>query len=170
MTAATPRPRRVRSRIWLGRQRILAHAAVLALRVEWSLRHRPLDELCEALGVTLGGDLGDPGRRPTTIAALPHAHRLRLWATDRTLARLPYVEASCLRRSLVFGGLVRDVGPVLHLGVRREHGVVAAHAWLETPDAVLSTDDRTYRPLVSRPRAHDTMRPGRSDETGSPGA
>jgi hypothetical protein len=62
---------------------------------------------------------------------LRNAHRvLKRWPFDR----------SCLRRSIMFGWILRDHNPGVVLGVRHHDGAIAAHAWLRIGDVDLDSD------------------------------
>jgi hypothetical protein len=73
-------------------------------------------------------------------------------AVDAGLAVLP-MAFTCLRRSLVLLRELerRNLGATLHIGVRRRHGRMEAHAWVQVCDEVINDAPdvvRTYLPLA----------------------
>lgn len=112
-------------------RRVAAGLAVVVMfgRVELGLRRRTeLPRLCRQLGIHLAD--GAP-----TVVPSPPANRDRVARqmrdVDRVARRWPFGD-TCLRRCLVLGALLRQLGPTLVIGVRRnEVSAVVAHSWLE---------------------------------------
>lgn len=103
-----------------------AYALILLAVIEYGLLRRPLGDISRRLGVHLA-----TGKPTSTVASMPwvelHCSAARAW---RVLAWWPFPD-TCLRRCLLLGALMRDYGPELSVGVRRdESGAVVAHSWL----------------------------------------
>lgn len=174
--APRPAPRssaRLRRLLRLGPRRwaFLARVALTAAVIELAVRVLPLPTVARAAGVPLAAG-HSRGTAPAALAApdgdaapdaAPDADG---WArlTDRDRARgelaLRAVEhrpfrATCLRRSLLLGHLLRHHHPALRLGVKKTDGVVSAHAWVEVDGVSLDPDAAAYRTLaVPAPRSH----------------
>lgn len=112
---------------------------------ELALHRFSLPVVCRALGVELGAEsveLGAEGGAAPAEEALansdPRERPLELerriqramQQVDRVL-RTARPRSACLRRSLLLGYLLRDLDPVLRIGVARADGAFEAHAWLE---------------------------------------
>ncbi|MEP7054461.1 MAG: lasso peptide biosynthesis B2 protein [Actinomycetota bacterium] len=124
--------------------RVLALAAV----VEWRLRRTPIRSLAAGMGVPLADD-GRPKAEPAGV--LPGWAELRLRSVDIAFKIWRFGAAGdCLRRSLVTGHLLRELGPVLRLGVRRDGAQVRAHAWIEVRGVAIDSDPSGYVPLEAR--------------------
>jgi hypothetical protein len=106
----------------------IACAFAVAAGVEIGLRSLRLPRLCRLLGVPLDTS-ATPEVVAGTVVVPPWAQR-RLAATRRALAHSPFGD-SCLRVALVGGFMVRQLEPVLKIGVAKQGGDVRAHAWLE---------------------------------------
>lgn len=124
--------------------RLVARTLATATVVEWGLRTSTLPALAARLDLRL--DVASTEQPVIAPVMLPQAARLRLRVVDRILARWPF-GTSCLRRSLVFGHLLHPYNPVLRLGVRRNGGSFAAHAWLEIDGHALDAGAAAYAPL-----------------------
>ena len=99
-----------------------------AVVTEVGLRVTTLPRLARAVGSPL--DTGAPTAPPPGRGSLRDRDRRRLAAARRVSRHWPFGD-SCLRVSLVSGFMVRDLDPVLRVGVARLDGEVKAHAWLE---------------------------------------
>lgn len=89
---------------------------------------------------------------PASAALKPAVETMPPWAWHRyrvvqhLMARWP-VDGVCLRQSLVLGNRLRELHPVLKLGVRREAGVIQAHAWLEVDGLSLDATSHSFAEL-----------------------
>jgi hypothetical protein len=118
-----------------------------ALLVEAGLRTQPLDELARALGIELTNDdrARDAAGRTGDVSAQV---RWTFEATDRVLGFLPG-RATCLRRALIAGHLLRKHRPAIRIGSARQNGKLAFHAWLEFDGKVASDPEAaSFRRLV----------------------
>ena len=102
-------------------------ALLAAVVTEIGLRVTTLPRLAHAVGSPL--DTGPP-TPPLPGSRLRDRDRRRLAAARRVSRHWPFGD-SCLRVSLVSGFMVRDLHPVLRVGVAKLDGEVKAHAWLE---------------------------------------
>jgi hypothetical protein len=143
-------------------------AAVVAVRAERWRRVRPrhvVDVVQVAvLAMLLGGI--EVGLRTTRVDRLASLLRVRFrsggelrassddtpfvdgegrWLRNaaRLLRRWP-LDATCLRRSLLLGWILRAREPLLVLGVRNEDGVIQAHAWIRLGERDLDPGAATY--------------------------
>jgi hypothetical protein len=105
----------------------IARTAVVAWRVERSLKTETLDKTARRFGAELA--VQPP---PSTAAPLPlsPAERAELGLAARVLQHRPF-NGTCLRRALVFSDILRDRSPLLRVGVAKDDGTVTAHAWVE---------------------------------------
>lgn len=119
---------------------------MLAGLVEIGLRVLPLPKLCAALGIRFG-----MSRRPEEAVPLAAAQRKRVaeasrqvdWIVERGPRR-----GRCLRRSLMLGHLLRELHPVVRIGVAKSAPGIEAHAWVEIGGvAVSESQDRVFVPL-----------------------
>ncbi|WP_210438694.1 lasso peptide biosynthesis B2 protein [Nocardioides xinjiangensis] len=124
-----------------------AVAFVLAAVVEVGLRSLRLPRLSRLLGVPLDTAARRDPRTPGVVV-VPHRARRRLAATRRALEHWPFGD-SCLRVALVGGFLVRDLDPVLRIGVASHDGEVKAHAWLEIGGLSLDPGSVDFAPFES---------------------
>jgi len=117
-----------------GGRRVRAVAEVLRalavlVRVEFGLRRTDLRTTCRKLGVRC--DLTSTAAPPDERAVLPRRARVPINAAYLVVSRWPAGD-TCLRQCLVIGHRLRDLDPVLRIGVRREpDGAFSAHSWLE---------------------------------------
>lgn len=120
-------------------------AFLLAAVVEVGLRTLRLPRLSRLLGVPLDTAAR---REPDDVGTVvvPHRARRRLAATRRALKYWPFGD-SCLRVALVGGFLVRDLDPVLRIGVAKHDGEVKAHAWLEVGGLSLDPGAVDFAPV-----------------------
>lgn len=131
----------------------LARVGVTAALVEVAVRTLPLPTVARVAGVPLVGSGAVAGARPPDDAAhdgwalLTPRERARGELALRAVEHRPF-RATCLRRSLLLGHLLRSRGPVLRVGVKKVAGVVSAHAWVEIDGASLDPDAAAYRTLT----------------------
>ena len=126
----------------------LARTAVawgVAAVVEVGLHTVRLPRLCRWLGVPLDTSAA-PRPRPDGVVIVPRRARRRLAATRRALKYWPFGD-SCLRVALVGGFLVRDLDPVLRIGVARHRSEITAHAWLEIGGVSLDPGSGDFAPV-----------------------
>ncbi len=107
---------------------LLGRALVAATVVEIGVRCLPLAALANTLGIALDSASADDERAGTTATGTPTLARAAV-AVDRVYRRWPF-KATCLRRALTLGALLRREQPLLRLGVRRNASAIEAHAWL----------------------------------------
>jgi hypothetical protein len=126
--------------------RQLLAALAVAFVVEVGLWISTLPRLANLLGVRLAGECDDePSRQPPDVA--PEWFRRRSAAMHRVLRHWPFGD-TCLRRSLILGQRIRQLDPVLVIGVRHdEYGKLTAHAWLTVGSVALDTLAEQYAPL-----------------------
>jgi hypothetical protein len=114
---------------WSARLMVVEVAA-LVVGAEVALRVAPIDAIARRVGAPLA-DVGvavDPTMPPLEEESLTDHELLLFAAGDWVLARWVY-DATCLRRALVGGWILRRRHPELRIGLVEE-GDVAAHAWL----------------------------------------
>ncbi|WP_051400084.1 lasso peptide biosynthesis B2 protein [Haloechinothrix halophila] len=121
-----------------------ARAVVTLLVIEVCLRTGGVDTACARLGL----------RSDLTSARQPRAGHVVLPRRTKTPVRACCAVASawpagdtCLRRCLLLGHRLRQLDPVLRIGVRREDAVFAAHAWLEIDGVALDPASAGYAAL-----------------------
>jgi hypothetical protein len=142
----TPAGRRLRGVPSLVRE--VLRALALAAAVEWRVRRTPVRSLSADLGVPLADD-GRPKAEPSGV--LPAWVELRLRAVDLVFTVWRFGPAGdCLRRSLVTGHLLRELDPVLRIGVRRDGDRLRAHAWIEARGVAIDSDPSGFVPLEAR--------------------
>jgi len=102
---------------------------VMIAALEVALRIFPIDAIANRMGVPLA-DLGSAGQGAPVLDLdrLSDREVLRFGAVDWVLARWVF-DATCLRRALVYGWVLRRRSPKLHIGLV-PGGEVTAHAWL----------------------------------------
>jgi hypothetical protein len=113
-------------------------ASGLVVGIEVALRLLPIDVIARRLGVPLSEvDAGVTGALPPEmdLSLLSDRELLKISAADWVLARWVF-DATCLRRALVYGWILRKRGPELHIGLMTEDDVLA-HAWLIAEGASL---------------------------------
>lgn len=116
---------------------VLVQAAVLLLLARVLLLAPGVPLRRSATAVTAAGR-----RLPSVPSARPPPTADRLaWAVDVTSAALP-VETTCLPRALAAKSLLGRYGyeSTLRIGVARDDGGFAAHAWVERDGAVALGD------------------------------
>ena len=114
-------------------------AAALA---ELAVRVVSLPKLASFVGIRV-----NETEDPTTAEdqRIPLAQK-RSVAVDRVYRSWPR-KGACLRRSLVLGWRLKDLSPVLMIGVARREGEVRAHAWVEVGGVPVGREDGDFAPL-----------------------
>lgn len=128
----------------LGRTAV---ALGVAVAVEIGLRTIRLSRLSRWLGVPLATG-SDPRTSDPRLVVVPRRARRRLAAAGRALRYWPFGN-SCLRVALVGGFLVRDLDPILRIGVAKHDGEIKAHAWLEIGGLSLDAGSVDFAPVAS---------------------
>jgi hypothetical protein len=110
---------------------------VLIVGIELALRIFPIDTVARWAGAPLadGRGVDDPGPAEIDVSKLTVRAQLRLAAADWTLARWVF-DATCLRKALLYGWVLRGRGPELHIGLMTK-GDALAHAWLVVDGSTL---------------------------------
>jgi hypothetical protein len=121
----------------------LARALCWLTRIECGLRRHDLPTLCRKLGIDC--DFRSAIPPATEHVVLPRRTRTAVLACSYAVARWPF-GATCLRRCLVLGRLLRTLEPSLRIGVRRD-GEFMAHSWLEIGGRTLDGSATQYAPL-----------------------
>lgn len=127
-------------------------ALVTAFVVEIGLRTVTLPVLADRLSVPLAiqpqSDLHPVDLRAIaeTVPILSALEQRRLTTVLAVMRRWPW-GSSCLRIALVAGRALRHRRPRLSIGVRRDGGVVSAHAWLLVDGRALDPEAGNYIPL-----------------------
>ena len=124
---------------------IVLRVVATAVLVEPAVRLLPLRTAARMAGAHLVLD-GAIAARDGWPALSPAEHE-RCTLALRVLGRRPF-RATCLRRSLVLASLLRRRRPALRVGVTKDAGAVAAHAWLEIGGATLDPEAAQYRGLA----------------------
>lgn len=117
----------------------VGYALCWMVRIEVSLRRHDLATTCRALGI--GHDLDSAAPPATERAVLPRRARPAVLASRFVVALWP-AGNTCLRRCLLIGHRLRELSPVLRIGVRRDGAGLLAHSWLEI-------DGRTLDPSAA---------------------
>lgn len=121
-------------------RRATSRATILIIAIDVALRVWPVDLVADRLGVPLAIAHRDPQAPPLDHSRLTGSERLQLWAVGWVLDRWLF-DATCLRRSLAWGRVLRGRGPELCIGLL-EDGSALAHAWLHFGDATLDAPDQ----------------------------
>lgn len=108
------------------------------------LRATDLPTTCRALRIALDVSSTAPTRTATVV--LPAGSRRAIRVAGAVVARWPFGD-TCLRRCLLLGHLLRRTRPVLRIGVQRNAGRFAAHAWLEIGGITLDASAIEYAAL-----------------------
>ena len=116
-------------------------------RIEISLRRSDLRATCRRLGVRC--DLTSTTAPADSPAVLPRWTRAPIRASYFVVSHWPAGD-TCLRQCLLIGHRLRDLEPVLRIGVRREaDGAFSAHSWLEIDGKALDPTAARYAVLGS---------------------
>jgi len=136
---------RLRALAALGPRRwpFVARVALTAALVELGVRTLPLPTVTRLAGVRPASGPGRPGDAWPLLTA---RERDRCRLALRVVAAPPF-SATCLRRSLLLGHLLRRRRPTLQVGVAKDAGRVAAHAWIEIDGLSLDAESVGYVPL-----------------------
>jgi hypothetical protein len=108
-----------------------------------------LPTVAGVLGVRF--DTTDPTQSDVRPPELPSWAKTRLLGVTHVMKRWP--NDTCLRRSLVMAQRLRPLDPVLRIGVRRDAGLLKAHAWVEVGGTSLDGGADDFLPLAVRPGA-----------------
>jgi hypothetical protein len=123
-------------------------ALAVAFIVEVGLWISTLPRLTKLLGIRFAADSDDrdqPTEQVPDVA--PEWFRRRSAAVHRVLRHWPFGD-TCLRRALILGQRIRQLDPMLVIGIRHdEHGKLAAHAWLTVGGVALDALAEHYAPL-----------------------
>ena len=122
----------------------IARAGLLLTRVGWALAREPLPEVVR--WATCGTDHGQGDAVETREIVFDSEKAVR------RAARFHLVEMKCLPRALALTKMLaaRGIAVDLKLGVRRENGVFAGHAWVEWNGEVVNESapvTASYAPL-----------------------
>ena len=116
---------------------------IVAALVEVGLRTATLPRVAGWCGIEL--DLESGGVAPRSGICLPRGAEAPVRAVVAVMAHWPFGD-TCLRRCLVLGQRVRDLEPVLRMGVAvGEDGAFSAHSWLEIQGQSLDVESRSFR-------------------------
>lgn len=117
----------------------LAVAVNAAARIERALAQGGLERAARISGVAVGmdGTAAPVGRLDDVDFTVREREKLD---TAWRLLRQPPFNGTCLRRALVGAYFLQERSPLLRIGVSKESGVVAAHAWLEVDGVGLDPD------------------------------
>lgn len=123
-------------------------AAVVAVVVELGLRTLKLPTLARLMRTPLADDGGVPSR---IVDRFPMPPRLvvRLRAVRRVMRHWPFGD-TCLRLALVSGQRIRELHPLLRVGVAKDADGVRAHAWLEVDGVSLDPQAPSEYAVVER--------------------
>ena len=119
--------------------------------VEVLIRSIRLPRLSRVLGCPVDLTPVQPDVEHLAISELPAAPRRQVRCTIRVARVWPFADGPCLRRTLVSGHLLRDLGPTIRLGVGRAGDTISAHAWLEIDGRPLELVSG-YEPFQHRPQ------------------
>ena len=102
----------------------------LIVVIELALRMTSIDNLASRVGASLADVQGveHPELAEIDVSKLALPEQLGLAAADWTLSRWVF-DATCLRKALLYGWILRSHRPQLHLGLMKS-GDALAHAWL----------------------------------------
>lgn len=119
--------------------------------IEIALRSLDLPTTCRRLGV--GYDPSGSQPPAPALAVLPRRTRITVMAVLAVAAHWPPGD-TCLRRCLLLGHRLRELDPVLRIGVRRgPDGEFSAHSWLEFDGCTLDPVAFGFAPLGSAGRS-----------------
>jgi hypothetical protein len=107
------------------------HVVVVLAVVESLIRFVALPNLTRLLSVRLNLEPASQEPEQFPVADLPERARRQLLCTGRVADHWQFSKGPCLRRALVAGHLLRDLGPAVCLGVATDGASLLAHAWLE---------------------------------------
>lgn len=124
--------------------------AALLVVIEVALRTQRLDTVARRSGMQFLPVDGAPNPQMGTDTRIALSPAERRWVNNvgRVVRRWPW-DASCLRRSLLLGWVLRRRHPVLVVGVRVT-GLVEAHAWVRVEGVDLDPAAASYVAFVDR--------------------
>lgn len=141
------RTRRLLSRLsalsWKERLAVV-RLTMWAVAIEIAVRILSLPRLARALRLRMQDD--EFPNHETEISQRHRQAETRAKPVDRFYRHWP-IGDYCLRRALVLGRELRDLDPVLRIGVAREDGTVKAHAWVEVDGKAVGGEGGTFAPL-----------------------
>ena len=123
--------------------RLLIEVLTIALGTEYALRRRPFERVLAQAA---------EGRRRLTGA--PEIATPAVLRAIRVAYRILPLEPTCLKHSLIFCRVRRRRGlpAELRIGVQKNEGVFAAHAWVEDGAGNVLTDPQEgFSPVPLRP-------------------
>lgn len=135
---------------WRDRVEVV-RIVLLAALVEIGVRSFRLPVLARLLRIDLELTSTDSGRLMTARPPDWAVKRIRL-----TAGVLRYSGQTCLRNSLVLACRLRDLSPVVRIGLKKHDGRVLAHAWLEIGGFYFDPLASEYAPIHA---AHPAVRP-----------
>jgi Transglutaminase-like superfamily len=137
--------RTARRWVW-GVWEVLCSIGPMAV-IQVSLKFEDLPTTCRRMAVSYDLDSSAP---PASRPALLARRRRRAVLGALTVVSLWPVSNTCLRRCLLVGHRIRDLGPVLRIGVRRdENGDFGAHSWLEIDGCTLDPESVRFATVGS---------------------
>jgi hypothetical protein len=128
---------------WSDRLEV-AHVFFLALLVHGGLKLLSLPRLAALLGVDLDFQTVEP--REFLPDSVPGWAARRMALAKTVLAHSPG-GATCLRTTLVCAVRLRQLGPMVRIGVARQSGGLQAHAWLEIGSYCLDPAAAHFGPI-----------------------
>jgi hypothetical protein len=123
-------------------------AAMVAVAVEVGLRTLKLPTLARLMSTPLADDGGAP-EQVVDRYPMPPRLVLRMRAVRRVMRHWPFGDA-CLRLALVSGQRIRELRPLLRVGVAKGDDGVRAHAWLEVDGVSLDPEAPNAFAVVRR--------------------
>jgi hypothetical protein len=118
---------------------------VVIVVVEVLVRVLPLPRLSRLLGVPIDLAPRTGSGEQLPLRELPERSRRQLRCTRRVADVWPFSHGPCLRRALVGGHLLRELGPSVRLGLTGSGDELLAHAWLEIDGRPLESVDHFVR-------------------------
>ena len=131
-------------RLPLAESRATLRLITLAALVEVLLRIWPLPRVARLLGVAFT-ETDAPSE--SVVPLLTERERCHLRCVRRIARHWRFSEGACLRASLLAGYVLRRHKPRLVIGVSRNDGAFAAHAWLDVHGRIIG-DRGMYQSLV----------------------
>ncbi|WP_166980303.1 lasso peptide biosynthesis B2 protein [Paramicrobacterium fandaimingii] len=128
----------------------LVEAVAVAIRVESALRRGGVARAARVGHVHVLMDGIAAPTAPLAEVNLTPREREKLDTAWRLLRQPPF-NGTCLRRAIVGGHFLRDRTPILRIGVSKENGVVAAHAWVEIDGVSLDPDGSERFSVLTAP-------------------
>ena len=106
----------------------VVETSLVIIAIECTMRFVPIDMIARRVRAPLadGSRTSMQGDTEVGVSRYPDRTQLRLGAADWTLARWMF-DATCLRKALLYGWVLRDRAPQLHIGLMKD-GDAVAHA------------------------------------------